>query len=631
MKDKVYTSHVLVESVATPKGPRQRAVCSLGDLGPKPRADWLKLVDRVEEALVGQGDWVEDAKGKADPQVREIVEKVRAARRGKPGRAARSRQRDKAVAEAKAGTAETESDLVAVHTDRVTTEESREAGPVHVGVEFWKRLEMDRILEGAGLDERTRRLTCAMVMNRLISPEAEYAMPDWIRQTALADMLGMDFESLAEDALYRNLDRLYPNREPIERGLAEREQAWFGLDGTVCLYDLTSTYFEGKALANPKAQRGYSRDHRPDCKQVVVGLVLGREGFPLAHEVFAGNTLDHQTVGQMLDVLEKRAGRREGATVVIDRGMADEDSRVEILSRGYHYLEAARQSERDQVLAEFEDDAGFEPVIRTPSPTNPFQKKSRIEVKLRRLENGTQVLCRSEERIEKDRAIRRKHEGRLKADVEKLQKSVAAGRLQKTAKIWERIGRIKQRYPRVARYWEIAYDEAARTVTLTPRADQLAKAEKLDGTYLLKTDRTDLEADPAWRLYMLLTRVEAAFRSMKSPLAERPIFHHVERRVETHIFLCVLAYHILTAIEKTLLDRGIHTSWAIVRKTLKTHQVATVVLPADGGQTLLIRKSGTPDPDVRALYDILQVPHQVIRPRKTWCLGRRQESKTAKT
>jgi transposase len=622
VKGKTYINHVLVESVATPKGPRQRAICSLGDLGPKPRADWLKLVDRIEEALVGQGDWEEGAKSEDDGQVREIVEKVRAARK---------RKQDGAVAETKAGGAEKDSDLVAVHTDRVTTEESREAGPVHVGVEFWKRLDLDGILERVGLDERVRRLTCAMVMNRLISPEAEYGMPEWIRQTALGDIWGMDFESLAEDALYRNLDRLYPNREPIERGLAEREQAWFGLDGTVCLYDLTSTYFEGKALGNPKAQRGYSRDHRPDCKQVVVGLVLGREGFPLAHEVFAGNTLDHQTVGPMLDVLEKRAGRRAGATVVIDRGMADENSRAEILSRGYHYLEAARQSERDRALAEFEDEAGFEPVVRTPSPTNPLQKKSHIEVKLRRLENGTQVLCKSDERVEKDRAIRRKHEGRLKADVEKLQKSVAAGRLQKTGKIWERIGRLKQRYPRVARYWDIAYDEAARAVTLTAHADKLAVAEKLDGTYLLKTDRTDLEADPAWRLYMLLTRVEAAFRSMKSPLAERPIFHHLERRVETHIFLCVLAYHILTAVEKTLLDQDIHTSWATVRKTLKTHQVTTVVLPADGGQTLRIRKSGTPDPDVRALYDILRVPHEVIRPRKTWSLGRRPKTNTPKT
>ena len=612
VKDKTYVNHVLVESVATPKGPRQRAICSLGDLGPKPRSEWLKLVDRVEEALVGQGDWVEPA----DEQVLEIVEKVRTYRR---------KQR-RAAGKPKGEAGKERTDVVAVHTDRVQMEEPREAGPVHVGVEFWKRLEMERVLESAGLDERSRQLTCAMVMNRLIAPKSERAMPDWIRQTALADIVGVDFETLAEDALYRNLDRLHPNREAIERALARREQELFGLDGTVFLYDLTSTYFEGEALANPKAQRGWSRDKRADCKQVVVGVVLGPEGFPLAHEVFAGNTKDHQTVGAMLDVLEHRVGIRPGATVVVDRGMADPKSLGDIRARGYHYLVAARQTERDQHLAEFEDDEGFEPVLRRPSPTNPFQKKSRIEVKLRRGENETHVLCWSEERVEKDRAIRVKQEQRLTADVEKLQKCVAAGRVKKAPKIWERIGRIRERYPRVARYWEIAYDEPARTVTLTAHADKRAKAEKLDGTYLLRTDRMDLDADPTWRLYMMLTRVEAAFRSMKSPLAERPIFHHLVRRVETHIFLCLLAYHILTAVEKTLLDQGIHTSWATVRDALKTHQVATVVLPADGGQTLLIRKSMTPDSDQRALYDRLAIPHEVIQPRKTWILGRRPTS-----
>jgi len=622
VNDKTYLNHVLVESVATPKGPRQKAICSLGDLGPKPRSEWLKLVDRVEDALVGQGDWVDPA----DEQVMEIVGRVRAYR-CKNGHARKSEP-----APHEASTEETvASEVVAVHTDRVEVREVREAGPVHVGAQFWKRLGMDEILERAGLEERARLLTLAMVMNRLVAPASEHAMPDWLRRTALADIAGVDLETLAEDALYRNLDRLHPNREAIERALAEREAELFDLDGTVFLYDLTSTYFEGKALANGKANRGYSRDKRPDCKQVVVGLVLGPEGFPLAHEVFAGNTRDHLTVGQMLDVLEARVGLRPGATVVVDRGMADPQTIAQIRTRGYHHLVAARQAERDVHLAQFEDDEGFEPVIRTPSPTNPFQKKSRIEVKLRRQETETQVLCWSEERVEKDRAIRVRQEQRLKVDVEKLHKSVAAGRVKKAEKIWERIGRIKQRYPRVARYWEIVYDADARAVTVTAHADKRAKAEKLDGTYLLRTDRMDLDADPTWRLYMLLTRVEAAFRSMKSPLAERPIFHHLDHRVETHIFLCLLAYHILTAIEKTLLDQGIHTSWTTVRDTLRTHQVATVVLPAGGSQTLLIRKSTTPDPDVRDLYDRLRIPHQVMRPRKTWIVGRSQTPSTAQT
>src|SRR5207244_5164991 len=154
----------------------------------------------------------------------------------------------------------------------------------------------------------------AMTLNRLIFPLSEHAMPDWMRRTALADILGVDFSSLQDDALYRNLDRLHPNRERIEAELSEREKTLFDLDDTLYLYDLTSTYFEGQAESNPQAKRGYSRDKRPDCKQVLVGLVLDRDGFPKAHEVFDGNMQDRSSVDTMLEVLEKRTGKKPGAT-----------------------------------------------------------------------------------------------------------------------------------------------------------------------------------------------------------------------------------------------------------------------------------------------------------------------------
>src|SRR5437870_6727265 len=171
-----------------------------------------------------------------------------------------------------------------------------------------------------------------MTLNRLICPRSEHAMPDWIRRTALGDILKHDFSKLQDEALYRNLDRLHPNREHIERALAEKAKTLFNLDDTVYLYDLTSTYFEGQAKANPKAMRGYSRDKRPDCKQVVVGLVLDSEGFPKAHEVFAGNRPDSTTVAEMLRALEKRTGKVPGATVVVDRGMADSENLAAIRS-----------------------------------------------------------------------------------------------------------------------------------------------------------------------------------------------------------------------------------------------------------------------------------------------------------
>jgi transposase len=348
--------------------------------------------------------------------------------------------------------------------------------------------------------------------------------------------------------------------------------------------------------------------------------VVNRDGFPLAHEVFSGNTQDRATVGRMLDVLAERVGLVPGATVVVDRGMAFDENLDAIGERGLHYVVAERQCAREAWLAEFEDAEGFDAVIRDPSPNNPAQKKPRVEVKMHRCGQETYVLCRSEGRFEKDRAIREKHENRLLADVARLEKSVAGGRVKDEKKIHQRIGRLLERYPRVARYHTITYDAAAGRVHCTCNEQKRKTAEALDGSYLLRTDRHDLSADELWRIYSLLTRAESAFRAMKSPLAERPIFHHLESRADTHIFLCVLAYHLLVGIEKTLRDSGLYTSWATVRETLRTHQVCTVVLPADDGMTLRIRRATKPEPEHADLYERLAVPKTLMRPTKTWTL-----------
>ncbi len=384
------------------------------------------------------------------------------------------------------------------------------------------------------------------------------------------------------------------------------------------LYDLTSTYFEGQAEANPQAKRGYSRDKRPDCKQVVVGLVLDGEGFPKAHEVFDGNVQDRATVDQMLDALERRTGQKVGSTVVLDRGMAYEENLEQIRQRQYHYIVAGRQSERNEWWDELEKEDEWEEILRIPSPRNPFQKKTRVEIKRRQKGDEIYILCRSEGREEKDRAIREKQEQRLIHDLEKLQARVERGRLKQEEKIQQAIGRLKERYPRVARYYAIQYDAEKRNLVWQERAEKKTMAEKLDGSYVLKTDRQDLSADEIWRTYLLLTRVERAFRDMKTPLMERPIFHHLEHRTQTHIFLCVLAYHLLVAIEKYFLDEGIQTSWSTIRRQLSTHQVVTVVLPTANGTILRIRKGTTPDGGQRDIYNVLRVPLEVMKPIKTW-------------
>ncbi len=597
-KGKTYTNYLLVESVHTPKGPRQRILCSLGSLSPAPPEQWLDLAHRIAASLEGQAPL-----SPADTDTQALVEKARrgrkrAARESKPEPPADSR--------------------VTIEPERVRVEEAREAGPVQAGHPVWEQLGLSEILQAAGLPERACQLSEAMTLNRLIFPLSEHAMPDWMRRTALGDILETDFSRLNDKALYRNLDRLHPNRERIEAALAEREKTLFNLDDTLYRYDLTSTYFEGEAQSNPQAKRGYARDKRPDCKQVLVGLVLDRDGFPKAHEVFEGNRQDRTTVGEMLDRLEKRTGPKPGSTVVVDRGMAYEEDLAAIRAHGHHYIVAGRQPERNAWRAEFEQGDDWEEMVRAPSPRNPHQEKSRVRIKRRQQGNAVYILCLREGREAKDRAIREKHELRLKEDREALKTRVEKGQLKKVEKIHQAIGRLQERYPRVARYYRIDYDAERKTLGWEEDTEKKAIAAKLDGGYGLKTDRQDLTADEIWRTYILLTRVETAFRSMKSPLMEHPIFPHLQRRTQTHIFLCVLAYHLLAAIEKRFLDRGIHTSWWTLRQQLSTHQVITVVLPTADGRVLKIRKGTTPELAPKEIYATLKIPTEVMKPVKTW-------------
>ena len=305
--------------------------------------------------------------------------------------------------------------------------------------------------------------------------------------------------------------------------------------------------------------------------------------------------------------------------MVVDRGMAYDENIAEIKARKLHYLVASRQPERTRWLADFADPDGLH---RNPAPAlaaqpGAEQDPGRGQDPPRRRHH----LCAcaaAPQRSDKDRAIRTKQEGRLLADLDKLGQRVSAGQLKRPEKIAEAIGRLKERYPRVARYYELAVDPDTAQFSATPKEEERAKAAQLDGCYLIKTDRDDLSAGDCWHIYALLTRAEDAFRDMKTPLAERPIYHQNERRVESHIFLCVLAFHLLVAIEKTLLDQGRHTSWASVRDALKTHQVCTIVLPTKGGQTLRIRKAATPEKDVAELYALLGLSDQVIKPVSSW-------------
>ena len=583
-----YTYHRLLESVRTDKGPRQRLVLSLGTLD-LPKSEWPRLAERIEDLLNYQ-EQIPFGTSDLDQLAAPFAERIRHKQQ-------RRRAQQKGQGPAKE-----------VYPERSSSEHIRELGPEYVAHVFWERLRCDQLLRRCGFSPRQCRLAEIQVVGRLIAPRSERGTAAWYARTALAELMPGSVASVSKDALYRISDQLCEHRVAIETGLAARERELFALDETIVLYDLSSTYFEGSAARNKKAVHGYSRDHRPDCKQVVVGLVLDGEGFPKAHEVFTGNTKDETSMTQMLDSLDRRSGSIVGwpsqPTVIMDRGLATDENLNLLRARGQHYIVATAQSERHELFPKI-DASRYVPVK--------VNAKGKVVVsgQLRRHQGELYVLCHSAARAAKDQAIRQRFEERFEQDADKLKVRVAAGRLKKPEKINQAIGRLLGRYPRVARYYTVHRhtDETGQAEVRWAKKDAAQQlAEELDGTYLLRTDRTDLTEAELWKLYVLLARIERSFRYLKSNLGLRPVFHQRTERSDAHIFISLLAYHLLHSIERRLQENGEHRSWPTIRDLLSTHQMVTIVHQCTDGTVLRVRRPSQPELEHRKIYRALRVP-----------------------
>lgn len=582
-----YTYYKLVESVRTSSGPRQRTILSLGKLeGIAPES--LKLLAKLIERRVRGTERLlpAEAEGAA---LNELAEKI-----------ATLVVRKHSVALRGQGS-------IRVVSSEIEASEAVLLGSVYVGWETWKALGMEELLAHMGMSARQRMLAAIEVIGRLVEPRSELATSGWVGRTAFADLLGRDLAFVNKDALYRVSDRLWERREHIEAQLRGAERDLLGLEETMVLYDLTSTYFEGLLAGNPKAQRGYSRDGRGDCKQVVVGMVLDEAGFPKASETWRGDTNDGRTLEGMLDLLEKRTGKGEGVTAVMDRGIASAKNIQILRDRGYHYVVAlAGQSRRKWIerirKGPFESVDDGHPQIRV----------------LCWLEGQERYLAvRSEPRIAKDRAIRERFMAAMEREITKLQAKVVAGKADE-ATTQTRLGRLRQRYQRGSRFFltEIAQRKGKLTLGWSLDKQALAEAALLDGVYILKTDRKDMSPDRFWALYMMLSRVESSFRYLKSSLGMRPIFHHLERRGDGHIFISVLAYHLLHTIEQKLLAQADHRSWPTINDELQTHRVLTITLPTPNGRPRHLRLATTPTAAQKLIYQQLGLSAKPMRIRR---------------
>ena len=494
---------------------------------------------------------------------------------------------------------------------------ARRFGDVFVGLTLWHALKLDDALEG--LLPRGREdvswcsLAAAQVICRLCMPSSELHLADVLyRQTALDDLLGLPVEKVNDDRLYRALDRILPHKEALEKHLRSRIGELFDVEYDLLLYDVTSTYFEGIAARNPQAQRGHSRDHRPDCKQVCIALVVTRQGIPLAHEVFDGNRTDVTTVREIVETIERRFGAADRVWVM-DRGMASKNNLAWLKEGGRRYVIGASRSDLrrfEQRIAEQKD----------------WQRiRDDVEVKLCPGEDGTEtyILCRSEARKAKDHAIIARASNRLSERVASLQRRLAAAtKPVDRDQVNRQIGRMLSASSRASKSFSISVKDdetrpAGIQLIVTENAAWASTAEQTAGCYLLRTNVSGWTEDELWRTYTQLTDAESAFRIQKSDLSIRPIWHQREDRVRAHIFVCFLAYALWKTLELWQSQAGLGNSPRAILDELAQVQSADVMLPTTDGRELRVRCVVRPNEAQAQLLDRLgiELPRRLGVPR----------------
>lgn len=484
---------------------------------------------------------------------------------------------------------------VPVHLDRVRIERPRGFGAVWLGLQLWQALGFDVFFE-----ERMERgreevpwatMAAILVLARLCEPSSElHIAEDWYRGTALDDLLGVAAEKVNDDRLYRALDEVLPLKRELEKHLRGRIGELFGASYELLLYDMTSTYFEGKAEGNSLAARGHSSDQRPDCKQVTIAMVVTKEGLPLGYEVFAGNRVGVTTVEEIVTTMEEKYGRAQRIWVM-DRGMVSEENLDFLRGEGRRYLVGALRGDLRRFKKELADKRDWKDV------------REGLAVKLVASPDGkeTFVLCRSEDRREKEKAMHERFAVRIDAALASLRRRVESSTKKlDRGPIDRQIGRLLQRNSRAAGKYDISVVErpghpSGIDVVVKIREDWSDWARLSEGAYVLRTNVADWTPEELWRTYIQLTDAEAAFRIHKSDLSIRPIWHQHADRVQAHILVCFLAYVLWKSLEQWQSRAGLGNSPRTVLDELARIQSHDVVLPLADGRDMRLRCVVRPD------------------------------------
>ncbi len=597
---KEYVKHALIESIRTPQGPRHRTVMQLGHLKLSKEL-WPVLIAELESRLSGQDSL-------NLPGVKVPVKVKRAADTAMENFVIRDERRIE-------NRKKISSEEITVNINDFSDTKYRSFGPEFTAHCIWNDLKLPQKLKEFGFNGRERSLAEAIVAGRLINPASELATWEWIRNfSSIGELTEIELDNAGLSSVYKIGDRLLEHKDELEDHLFKREAKLHPGRDTLYLFDLTNFYFEGQALGNSIAKHGKSKEKRNDCPLVSLGLIVDSSGFPVSSKIFPGNIGEPVTLSEILEKMGYFEDYLPGLhpTLVMDRGIATKDNIELLKAKNLPYILITRGPRNKHYLNEFENhssDPEFESIIR-----------NKKEIKIKKIEKPdsdvVEVLCISQGKKEKEEAINRRWTERACEDLASLQRSVSKGTIKLMDKIYRKLGRLEERYAGFNKYFSLELIEDDQrpgyASELKFQENQVFDIDKndsdpLQGTYVIKTVHKDKSAEEIWHLYMTLTRVEEAFRCMKSDLGTRPVYHQIERRTKGHLFISVLAYHLLINIEYKLRQAGDKRRWSKIRQVLGTHQRSTIIIPDKEQRIHHVRISGTPEPGHTKIYEMLKI------------------------
>jgi hypothetical protein len=580
---KIFEYQHLVESLRTEKGSRKRFLLNLGKLT-LPREGWPLLAKRIEEILHGQ-----ERLFAGNPEIERLA----------------THYAQKLIRKHETEYSESKQ-YESVDLDSLENERIRPVGAEYVSLSYFEKLGIEKCLSECGFSKRQMEVATLLIIGRMVSPGSERHTHQWAQNlSALDELLGTDFSSLSLNMLYKMGDKLLENKDVIEKHLREREHDLFGLDEKIILYDLTNTFLEGQAASNPKAKFGRCKKKRSDCRLLTLGLVIDGNGFPKTSKVFAGNQSEPKTLLEMINALRlTEVSQNSGKpTVVIDAGITTEEN-LEALKSQYHYICVSRKkmdpSESDDFILIKEDN------------------KNKVEAQQITCDGEVFLYCKSRAKKKKEKAIQSRLQQLFEDQLEHIAESIhKKGCTKKYQKVCERIGRLKEKYTRISRFYNVTVKEKeglADEITWKYFKDEAE--QRFSGSYYLRTDRGDLSEKQIWEIYIMLNELEDAFRSMKSELNMRPICHQKENRSDAHIFITVVGYHILHSIRTRLKQVGLNYRWSTIRRWLSTHSRVTTQLKTESGKTIYIRKCSKPEYFHKTIYDALGLDYIPCKPKR---------------